>query len=308
MRRSNRVKWSELKVGIVVMFAFGMMMWASFFGGGTSIFERKSLFVAYFDDVNGLTTGSPVWMQGVEVGNVRSIRFDNQTRKIEVVGRVMSSAWPMVTTDSKVKIGAIGLIGDKYLQLHPGKSESPQLEDGGTLETIEDDVDKIFREGASALENMNALTADFKKLLDKINSGEGLLGKLINDPSLYYRLDSAVGELTTTLAILNDNQQRVFDNLDSGARSFAKIAEAFTDTTGTIGKLLSDSSLYVDLRQATTSLAEIFTSIDSGRGTLGALVRDEELYDNAKDLLSRIENLLLDMESNPKKYFKVSVF
>ncbi|MFQ5607304.1 MAG: MlaD family protein, partial [Candidatus Zixiibacteriota bacterium] len=223
MRRSNRVKWSELKVGVLLMFAFGLMMWASFFGGGTSVFQRKKHFHAHFESVSGLTPGSPVWMRGVEVGNVKSIEFDPERRKIEVVGKVKNSVWHMVSADSKVKIGAIGLIGDKYVDLIPGSAGAPPLEPDGELEVIEDDAEKIFREGASALEHMNALAADFKMVLEKINSGEGLIGKLFTDTALYDNLNRTLTELDRTLEQINANQSRAFSSLERGAESFEEI-------------------------------------------------------------------------------------
>ena len=308
MRRSNRVKWSELKVGVLLLGAFGMVMGASFFGGGTSIFQSKKLFRAYFTSVNGLTTGSPVWMRGVEVGNVRSIKFDPETHKIEVVGKVRSGVWHMVTTDSKAKISAIGLIGDKFIDLIPGTPGAPVLAQNGAIEVIEDDVDKLFREGAWALENMNALAKDFKIVLGKIVDGEGAIGKLFNDTTLYDNLNQVITELNATLRAFNENQSRAFASLESGVASFEKLADALTDSGGTVGRLLFDTTLYADLTGMTGKLNSILDKIESGQGTMGAAVNDPALYDNLKDLVARVDNLILDIETNPKKYFNISVF
>lgn len=308
MRRSNKVKWSELWVGILVVFAFTLIMWASFTGGGTSVFEGKNSFVAFFNNVNGLTPGSPVWMQGVEVGNVRSISFDDATRKIRVEGRVSKDAWHLVRIDSKAKIGAIGLIGDKFIELYPGSAESAMLEPNGNVGVVEDDVDKMFREGSTALENMNKLFEDVAGVLTKLNSGEGTLGRLIADDSIYINLNGTLAELSSTLANFNENQDRAFASLEEGVESFSKISEAMTDSSGTMGRLLYDSSLYTNLTTVTSGLSEIVAKIDSGQGTLGALTNDDALYTKTHDLIARLENLLLDIETNPKKYFKVTVF
>ena len=77
MKKSTSVKWGNLKVGILITVAVVALFWASLSGGGTSIFDSKSNFVCYFKNVNGMVKGSPVWMSGVEVGNVKSISFVN---------------------------------------------------------------------------------------------------------------------------------------------------------------------------------------------------------------------------------------
>jgi len=62
-------------VGILIILAIVILMYVSMSGGGTSVFESKITFICYFDNVNGLVKGSPVWMGGVEVGNVVSLDF-----------------------------------------------------------------------------------------------------------------------------------------------------------------------------------------------------------------------------------------
>ena len=82
-KKSTNIGWGNLKVGIVILIFVALMFWASFTGGGTSIFDSKGKFVSYFENVGGLVNGSPVWMSGVEVGNVKSIKFVNLAYKIK---------------------------------------------------------------------------------------------------------------------------------------------------------------------------------------------------------------------------------
>ncbi|HSH00754.1 MAG TPA: MlaD family protein, partial [candidate division Zixibacteria bacterium] len=274
----------------------------------TSVFEKKETFVAFFESVDGLTPGSPVWLRGVEVGNVRSIKFDEERRKIKITCKVERGVWHLVTTDSKVKINSIGLIGDKYVQVEPGSPTAPVLEPNGELAVEETDAEKIFREGASALEGMNKLNVDLRKVMGMIADGEGTLGKIVADTMLYHNLNKTLSELNSTLATLNKNQERVFANLEDGVAAFERITDALTDSGGTIGRLMFDTTLYTNLTSLTTKLDGIIAKVDSGQGTIGGLVNDEQVYVKVRDLIARLENLILDMETNPKKYFKVSVF
>jgi phospholipid/cholesterol/gamma-HCH transport system substrate-binding protein len=308
MRRSNRVKWSELKIAIVVIFAFAFMLYASFTGGGTSIFEGKNFFVIYFDNVKGLTPGSPIWVRGIEVGNVKSIEFAKERNQIKVVGRVTKNVWDMIKTDASVKVSSIGLIGDKYLELDPGDPSLPTLENHGVVKAAEDDSEKIMGEGVSALENMNALSKQLKITLELINEGEGTIGKIFTDDSMYDNLDEALVAMKETMDGLNRNQDRAFASLEDGVASMRKLADALTDSSGTVGRLLYDSTLYTNMSSMTERFGSILAKIDSGQGTIGGFVNDDSVYENLHNLMARLENLLLDMEMNPKKYFKVSVF
>ena len=62
MKRTVKVKWGEVRVGLLLVFAVTAVLWATFSGGGTSVLESKVRYMAYFDNVQGLVTGSPVWI------------------------------------------------------------------------------------------------------------------------------------------------------------------------------------------------------------------------------------------------------
>ncbi len=113
MKRTIRVKWGELRVGLLITVAIAALLWASFSGSGTSIFDTKVTYKGYLNNVNGLVSGAPVWIAGVEVGNVKSIRFVNldSARQIEIYFRVRRSITNMITTDAAIKLGTIGFLG-----------------------------------------------------------------------------------------------------------------------------------------------------------------------------------------------------
>src|SRR5512140_1105621 len=109
MKRSIRVPYANLKVGLLLTFALAMALWASFGGGGTSIFEGKNEYITYFKNVAGLLKGSPVWMSGVEVGNVKAIDFVNldTLRQIQVTFRISGKVKHMMTAGTQAQLGTI---------------------------------------------------------------------------------------------------------------------------------------------------------------------------------------------------------
>jgi len=311
MKRSNRVKWGELKVGLVITAAVAALLWASFSGGGTSIFEDKVIYQAYFANVNGLVSGAPVWISGVEVGNVASMEFVNidSARQILVKIRIVKKVQKMITTDAKVMIGTIGLLGDKYIEITPGTLTNPVLKEGEFIPTASaGDLSAVLEQSEGAMIQMKGLLGNLDTLTGRINTGEGTVGQLFRDDKLYFEMTKLMSSMTVLVDGLQKNQERIVGSIESVATNLDTITTRVEKNSGTIGKLLTDPGLYDNLHSSTGRIDSILAKINNGEGTAGAVVNDEELYVEIKNLVVRIENLVTDIEQNPHKYFKFSVF
>ena len=311
MKRSVRLTWSNLKVGGLVLAVVAVALWASFTGGGTSIFESKKKFVCYFKNVDGLVNGSPIWMAGVEVGNVRSIRLVNidSLAQVEVTCAVTASVWHRITPKAKVLLGSIGFLGDKYLEIIPHPDRDEPMADGGVVQTMDaGDAKAVFREAERAASHASAVMGNLDTLLAKMNRGEGALGKLANDDALYVNLTKLTADLTVLTGDLQKNQVRVVESMERLSTSVSGLADQVQQNSGTLGKLINDPQLYDNLESTTAHLDSIMTSINSAQGSLGLMVNDTSLYVEMADLMARMNTLLKDIQDNPRKYFKFSVF
>ncbi len=311
MKRTIKVKWGEVKVGLLIVAAIAVLLWASFSGGGTSIFESKINYYSYFPNVNGLVKGSPVWIAGVEVGNVYSIEFVNldSARQIEVKYRVLKSIQNMITEDATIKIGTIGFIGDKYVEIIPGTLGKPLVGEGGEVPSVSaGDLGAVFAESEMAISDARDLTTNLSKITDRIARGEGTAGQLFVNDTLYHEMTRMLAALTVLIDDMQESQKKIVSSLESLSGNLDEIAGKVNDNEGTIGKLIADPDVYDNLRSSTGRVDSILARINRGDGTAGALVNDDELYQDIRDLIVRIENLVTDIENNPRKYFKFSVF
>src|ERR1700740_414674 len=86
----EQVKWSQLRVGLTVLFASITLGVLTFLMSGTTgLFTPKITLRSYFDNAQGLRNGAPVRLQGVDVGNVTAVRVVNKSRTpVEVIMRV----------------------------------------------------------------------------------------------------------------------------------------------------------------------------------------------------------------------------
>ena len=311
MIRSIRVRWGSLKIGILLIFVSAVLMWASLSGTGTSIFDSKDLFVCYFKNVSGLLPGSPVWMSGVEVGNVKSIEFENvdSLRQVKVTCRAKTSVWAQLNKDARVQLGTIGFLGDKYVEVIPGLKGAPPIESGGELTTIESSgMASMFEEGGNALSEAGATMENLNKLLVRINRGEGTIGKIATNDELYSQMTLLLTNLTALTSDLQKNQERIISSIETTASSLESLSEKVDKSEGTLGKIISDPQLYDNLSATTARLDSIMNKINSAEGSMGLLVNDTALYVEVTNLIARMNNLVADIEKNPGKYFKFSVF
>ena len=311
MKQSIGVKWGKLRVGGLLTLALAMALWASLSGGGTSIFESKQRFICYFSNVGGLLSGSPVWMSGMEVGNVRSVEFVNldSLRQVRVVCRVKKEVWPMLTTDAQVQLGTIGFLGDKYIEIVPGSKDKPVIEEMAVVPTADvGEASKMFKAGEDAINDMRKITGNLDTVLGRMGRGEGSLGRLSSDTALYVNLTRLITSLTLLSNDLQRNQERITKSLERTAGAIASMSEKVDQNVGTVGRLVNDPSLYNNLSSTSSQLDSVMRKLNQDRGTLGLMVNDSALYVEITSLVKRVNSLITDIEKDPRKYFKFSVF
>ncbi|UCD17603.1 MAG: MCE family protein [Candidatus Zixiibacteriota bacterium] len=311
MKRTVKVKWGELKVGLLLAIAIAAMLYASFSGGGTSIFEMKARYRTYVTDANGLVAGAPVWLSGVEVGNVKSIEFVNldSARRIELEFTVKKAVTHMVTVNAGVKLGTIGLMGDKYLEVVPGGLDQPPIPEGGVVPNIPaGDLSSVFSESEKTMNSARGLVENLTDITGRMRRGEGAAGQLITNDTLYHEITTLMASLTLLIDDLQKNQERLVSSIENVSTNLSEISSQVNSNTGTIGKLISDPALYDNIHSSAGRIDSILARISRGEGTAGSLVNDAELYEEVRNLIVRIENLVADIEKNPRKYFKFSIF
>ncbi len=311
MKRTIGVRWGNLKTGLLLIFALAVAFWTSLSGGGVSFFEPKRQFHTYFKNVSGLVAGSPVWMSGVEVGNVKSVQFVNldTLRQVMVVCRIKKSVWPMMTDGVEVQLGTIGLLGDKYLEVIPGVKGGQQIRPNSEVPVRDaGDALAMFKAGEEAIGEAQSMVDNLNLVLERMNRGEGTLGQLTVNDVLYHDLTRLASQLTDLVSSLQRNQERIVVSLEKTAKSVEHLSTQVSGNTGTIGRLVNDPQLYDNLTTTSARLDTIMHKLSAAEGTAGLLVSDTALYVEMVNLITRVNNLVTDIEKNPRKYFKFSVF
>ena len=125
MKRSPKITWDQLRVGLVILVALGIIGIAVYkLGQAANLFTKRYELVAYVDDANGLREGGSVMVAGQLAGTVKKIDFlpvdDDTTRNLKLTLAVDGNVQEQIRRDSKGKLRTMGLLGDKVFDITPG--------------------------------------------------------------------------------------------------------------------------------------------------------------------------------------------
>jgi phospholipid/cholesterol/gamma-HCH transport system substrate-binding protein len=291
MKRTGDIRWGSLKLGFVAIIAIGLLLWASLMGGGSSLLRPKNTVKTWFPGLSGLVVGSPVWINGVEVGQVSDIGLDKLVSegKIEVSMGINRKYWNLLRQDSKARLGTVGLLGDKYVEIIAGTAASPELKSGDfILGERPVDLASTLSSTPELLKNADRLLVRLTAIADQIDAGRGSIGKLFRDDRFYVESRDAMTRIKELSGNLNETQKKVGDRLASLAANLDSLASAMNSTA--------------------VKMDSFFTRVEKGEGSLGLLSSDDKLYREAQETLTEMKRLLADIQKNPKKYVKVSIF
>jgi phospholipid/cholesterol/gamma-HCH transport system substrate-binding protein len=270
-----------VRVGLLILagltiLAFGIMS----IGMGSRWFTGSETLEARFHRVNGLQTGAPVRLAGVNIGSVARITFFSANADeslISVTLSIRESAANHVRADSKAKIESMGLLGDQYVEITPGHPGSPPAPAGSVLQ-VRDPIDYqtlLQAKGTGDLvANVMGVAESLHLLLDQINQGNGLLGQLIRgqgqgEPKLNA---AAVRQTLDNISQLTTDLDRTVTSVNQGHSLAGALVSDHTDGR----QMLDNFAATVDTMHHTSEeLGEVASRFNQGRGLLPQLVENK---------------------------------
>ncbi len=310
MKRSGDIRWGELRLGFLIFIAMSIFLWASI-QGGTSLFKKQTTLHSLFGNVQGVVAGAAIWFQGVEVGTVKSLDIveAGDSSHVVVTFAVNQQIVPYVRHDSRVRIQALNVFGEKFMEVTPGSHRSPVVENGDTLASDPPtDIAALMAKGEGIVANLDSMTTSLKLVMDRVQRGEGTLGKLSTSDELYVQLSGMVRDTRVLTSNLDASQSAMRTSLVATTSRIDALLASVDRGEGTLGRLAKDPALYDNMSSASARFDSALARVENGEGNLGKLSKDEDLYKNLEQSLARLNGLLTDIQKDPKKYFKFSVF
>ena len=294
----SRIRWSQLKVGIVATSALVIMAFLIFLlTSSKGMFQDYVILRTYMDDASGITQGSPIRLNGITVGyldNVRLTNSRNPKRTVEFDMKVQAQFVKDIPVDSVAGISAANLLGDKFINITKGRSTQHISPTGELASAQVQDIPELMAQSANLLQSLQTILGRVDTLLVGVEAGHGNIGKLIKDEELYTRLNAIASEGQQLLSDVRHGNGTISkliydDTLYQEVRApLKRIDTMLADLQagqGTAGKLLKDPALYDEARQSLVELRGMVADLNAGRGTAGKLLKDEQLYHRMDELV-----------------------
>jgi phospholipid/cholesterol/gamma-HCH transport system substrate-binding protein len=285
---------TEARVGILIFVAVAVLIAGAMFLKGYHPGRSGYLIETKMSNVSGLIEGSPVTIAGLKIGKVQDMEWIHPSVKVKLW---IDSRYRLYQ-GSVVHIKDIGFMGESCIEIQPGK-EQDVLGDGDSIQSGSSiGISDLIYESGEMVGQLRGVASVFQSTLDKetrenlrfsIENTRKATDVLQKDLNIILRdlkkVSSQYSEMGTNE---RDRVKRMLQNLDKSSESLK--------TTST------------KLDSASSSLEVILADIAKGKGTLGKMIKDDSLYVNLKNLTMNLNLLAEDVRKNPKKYLHVSIF
>ncbi len=304
MPSQKQLKWSQLRVGLTVLFAsvtLGVLIFVMSGTGGW--FTHKIILRSYFDNAGGLRDGAPVRLHGVDIGNVEAVRIvdGKPMTPVEVTMRVNTKYKHSLREDSVTLLSTAGVLGETYVDVDSSAAKGPEAKDGDTLPAHDQpQIEDVVRASQGTLQNMDALLKRVDRIVAFIESGQGSIGKVIYSPALYDQLNATVVEFKGLMDEIQSGKGSLGPLLTSDEaykKAIAAIDKVNTlvdelqQGKGTAGKLLKDPELYNNANKTIANVRQLTDDINAGKGAMGKMTHDQEFADRLQTLVNNLAAL-----------------
>ena len=280
-------------VGVVILF-FGMN-----FLKGLNLFSSTDDYFIEFKDISGLSSSSPIYADGYQVGTVKDVIYDytntNPTKVVVAIDKAMripegSSAEIVSDMMGNVKVNLL-LANNPRSSIMPGQ-------------TIRGDVNN------GAMGQLSAMIPAVEAMLPKLDSILASVNALLADPALaqtLHNVETVTQNLTTSSAELN----KLMATMNHGVPTMMTKANRVLDNADVLTANLASLDLASTKQQVDNTIAsvqQLTNRLNSNDGTLGLLMNDPSLYNNLTSTMRDADSLLVNLRQHPKRYVHFSLF
>lgn len=319
MRRSATVTWDQVRVGLVLIVALTILSLGVFLIGDIGdVFGNRYRLVTLMESAAGLVPGAPVQVAGQNVGQVDRIEFIRPEERppsgeaVAVWLGVNMGIREQIRADSRARVRTQGLLGDRLIDIEPGSADQPVLAEGDTLAAAPAlSYQELLGQAADAVQNLTTLSRELTEALGGVVRGEGTLGRLLVDDSLYVALVDLSAGLTAVLGPLSEGEgalgkllrdETLYDRLVSATGRLDSLSADILEGEGTLGRLVRSDSLYRALVGSAARADSLLAAVSRGEGSVGRLVTDERLYEELLKTVVDLNVLLQELRADPDRF------
>ncbi len=292
----------EIKTAVLVLLGILMFIIGFSYLKGNHVFISDRTFYAIYDDVEGISKGTPVTISGFNVGSIQNIEFFNDSEKLLVKFRVENKI--NFSKNSIAQIYETGLIGGKALAVitkpgivaKSGDTLSSAIAPGLT-ELVNDKLSPLQEKIESTFVSADSLLIAINNILD--NQTQSNIKNTFED--LSETVENVKFSTSKFENLLEENENKIsniINRIDITSSNLSNFSNSFADLEKTIENFSKTSD----------NLNLILSEISSGNGTFNKLIFDDSIVNFLNSASENINLLLEDLRLNPKRYVHFSLF
>lgn len=298
----------ELKIGVFAVTVLVVSFFMINYLRGEDILNREIEVTSRFETVEGLVASAPVYIKGYKAGKVSEVSYDPQTEDFKVTCAISKDF--RIPSDSRMTIYSVDIMGGKGVKIDLGSSSS-QAADGdmlapafeaGLMDGLAAGIGPLMENVNGLLDSLNVTVAGVNRMLSDGNQEHisSMLAHLEDTMADLEKLSSAVGGKSEDI-------EAVIDNVSALSSRFGGIADQVDTTLAGVSSIVGKVN-GTDIEGLVSSLRNLLDNINDPEGTVGRLMSDDSVYNSVDSLLVDIDELVRKIQENPKKYIRISVF
>jgi len=203
----------KIRLGLFIAGGLALFVIAIFIiGKQKNLFNPVFKLTTTFYNVSGLQVGSNIRFSGINVGTVDNINIINDST-VRVGMLIKKEVQQFIKTDCEATIGSSGIIGDRVLIITQGSNNAPMVKPGQKIESREPvETDAIMASLKVTADNVAIISDQLAEIMININSGNGTLGRLIQDSTIAENINMTIVNLKNSSQGLNENMNAAKEN------------------------------------------------------------------------------------------------
>lgn len=298
----------ELKIGVFVVIVSVASFFLINYLRGEDIMNKEIELISRYDKVEGLVASAPVYIKGYKAGKVSEVTYCPETEDFRVVCSIRKEF--RVPKDSRMTIYSVDIMGGKGVRLDLGESEvmaqdgetlAPEFE-AGLMDGLAAELGPLLNKVSATLDSLGVTVSGVNRVLSEKNTAS-----ISNTIAHLERTMADVRNIAASVEGRSAELESFIANLADLSESFNGIATKVDTTVASVNELMVTMN-EADLDKVVNSLNTLLENINDPEGSVGKLLTDDSVYNSVDALLNDVDTLVKKIQENPKKYIKISVF
>jgi len=280
------------RVGLVILIAVAVLAAGIFLiGDKNNLFSTKNQYYVDFNSASGLKPGSPIELNGVDVGTIKAVELPQNPWKRQIrvrleidsryANRIRGPLEPGQRVEGQLgsvaRIKTLGLLGDKFIEVNSGSPGYPVIPSGGEIPAAQPtNVDALIASGEDVMDNVVEITHSLNRVLGRMERGEGILGQLTSD---------------------TPEGRRLQKSLVGASESLERIALKVENGQGPIPRLLNDRAMADQLARSLDRFQGLLDQAQNGPGLLPGLLNDPSSRTEFNETLASLHQVARDLQA-----------